>query len=51
MGDVSVGRGATSKIGQVEGDLRVGEAARIEPEDRVIQVTGRVSCDGDGEFH
>src|SRR6266699_3236938 len=51
MGDVSVDRGATAKIGQVEGDLRVGQAARIEPEDKVIHVTGRVSCDGDAEFH
>src|SRR5437763_13605284 len=51
MGDVSVDRGATAKLGRVEGDLRVGEAARIEPEDKVIQVTGRVSCDGDAEFH
>src|SRR6266480_2884383 len=51
MGDVSVDRGATAKIGQVEGDLRVGQAARIEPEDKVVHVTGRVSCDGDAEFH
>src|SRR5260370_33534695 len=51
MGDVSVARGATSKVGQVDGDLRVGQEARIEPEDKVIQVTGRVSCDGDAEFH
>src|SRR6266705_2782310 len=51
MGDVSVDRGATAKLGQVEGDLRVGQAARIEPEDKVIHVTGRVSCDGDAEFH
>src|SRR5438132_1261464 len=51
MGDVSVDRGATAKLGHVEGDLRVGEAARIEPEDKVIQVTGRVSCGGDAEFH
>src|SRR5437660_11936379 len=51
MGDVSVDRGATAKIGQVEGDLRVGQAARIEPEDKVIHVTGRASCDGDAEFH
>ena len=50
MGDVSVARGAIAKLGQVEGDLRVGEAARIEPEDNVIQVTGRVTCDGDAEF-
>ncbi len=40
MGDVSVARGATSKFGQVDGDLRVGQEARIEPEDKVIQVTG-----------
>src|SRR5947199_117682 len=51
MGDVSVDGGATAKLGQVEGDLRVGQAARIEPEDKVIHVTGRVSCDGDAEFH
>src|SRR5260370_41912818 len=51
MGDVSLARGATSKLGHVEGDLRVGQEARIEPEDKVIQVTGRVSCDGDAEFH
>src|SRR5207249_9156408 len=51
MGDVSVDRGATAKLGQVEGELRVGQAARIEPEDKVICVTGRVSCDGDAEFH
>src|SRR6266702_2116853 len=51
MGDVSVDRGATAKLGQVEGDLRVGQGARIEPEDKVIHVTGRVSCDGDAEFH
>src|SRR6266487_3944458 len=51
MGDVSVDRGATAKLGKVEGDLRVGQAARIEPEDKVIHVTGRVSCDGDAEFH
>jgi len=51
MGDVSVDRGATAKLGSVEGNLRVGEAARIDPEDKVIQVTGRVSCDGDAEFH
>src|SRR3989442_12896021 len=50
MGDVSVDRGATAKVGQVEGELRVGHAARIEPEDKMIQVTGRVSCDGDAEF-
>ena len=51
MGDVSVDRGATAKLGHVEGDLRVGQEARIEPEDKVIQVTGRISCDGDAEFH
>src|SRR5712691_10037136 len=51
MGDVSVARGATSKLGKVDGDLRVGQEARIEPKDKVIQVTGRVSCDGDAEFH
>src|SRR6266699_2308153 len=51
MGDVSVDSGATAKLGIVEGNLRVGEAARIDPEDKVIQVTGRVSCDGDAEFH
>src|SRR2546430_8714993 len=51
MGDVSVNSGATAKLGHVEGDLRVGQAARIESEDKVIQVTGRVSCDGDAEFH
>jgi len=51
MGDVSVARGATSKLGQIEGDLRVGHAATIESEDKLIQVTGRVSCDGDAEFH
>src|SRR5437879_13115743 len=51
MGDVSVDRGGTAKLGQVEGDLRVGQAARIEAEDKVIHVTGRVSCDGDAEFH
>src|SRR5260370_24175153 len=50
MGDVSVARGATSKRGQVDGDLRVGQEGRIEPEDKIIQVTGRVSCDGDAEF-
>src|SRR5260370_31564195 len=50
MGDVSVARVATSKLGQVDGDLRVGKEARIEPEDKIIQVTGRVSCDGDAEF-
>jgi len=50
MGDVSVARGATSKLGQVDGDLKVGQEARIESEDKVIQVTGRVSCDGDAEF-
>src|SRR5260370_16639686 len=50
MGDVSAARGATSKLGQVDGDLRVGQEARIEPEDKIIQVTGRVSCDGDAEF-
>ncbi len=51
MGDVSVDSGATAKLGTVEGNLRVGEAARIDPEDKIIQVTGRVSCDGDAEFH
>src|SRR2546428_425506 len=51
MGDVSVSNGATAKLGHVEGDLKIGQAARIEPEDKVIQVTGRVSCDGDAEFH
>ena len=51
MGDVSVARGATTKLGQVDGDLRVGQEARIEPEHKVIHVTGRVSCDGDAEFH
>ncbi|HVH14881.1 MAG TPA: hypothetical protein VNA15_04080 [Candidatus Angelobacter sp.] len=51
MGDVSVSKGATAKLGRVEGDLRVGQAAKIEPEDKVVQVTGRVSCDGDADFH
>jgi len=51
MGDVSVDKGATAKLGEVEGDLRVGHAARIESEDKAVQVTGRVSCDGDAEFH
>src|SRR5256884_3832805 len=51
MGDVSVSNATTAKLGHVEGDLRVGQAARIESEDKVIQVTGRVSCDGDAEFH
>src|SRR2546430_14665975 len=51
MGDVSVSNAATAKLGHVEGDLSVGQAARIESEDKVIQVTGRVSCDGDAEFH
>src|SRR5438132_665020 len=50
MGNVSVSNGATAKLGHVEGDLKVGHAARIEPEDKVIQVTGRVFCDGDAEF-
>ena len=50
MGNVSVSNGTTAKLGHVEGDLKVGHAARIEPEDKVIQVTGRVFCDGDAEF-
>src|SRR2546428_8293117 len=50
MGNVSVSNGATAKLGHVGGDLKVGHAARIEPEDKVIQVTGRVFCDGDAEF-
>src|SRR5256885_4694036 len=50
MGDVSVPKGATAKLGQVEGDLRVGQAARIEPEDKVVHVAGRVICEGDAEF-
>src|SRR5207245_10356476 len=50
MGNVSVSNGATAKLGHVEGDLKIGHAARIEPEDKVIQVTGRVFCDGDAEF-
>src|SRR5437660_11919370 len=51
MGDVSVDRGATAKLGHVEGDLKLGQAARIEPEDKAIQVAGGVSCDGDAESH
>jgi cytoskeletal protein CcmA (bactofilin family) len=51
MGDVSVSKDATAKLGHVEGDLRVAQAARIEPEDKVIQVAGRVICEGDAEFH
>src|SRR5207302_10809473 len=51
MGDVSVDSGAVAKLGHVEGDLRVDHGARIDPEDKVIQVTGGVSCDGDAEFH
>ena len=50
MGDVSVSRGTTAKLGQVEGDLKIGHAGRIEPEYKTIQVTGRVVCDGDAEF-
>jgi len=50
MGDVSVSKGATAKLGQVEGDLRVGHVARVEPEDKIVHVTGRVFCDGDAEF-
>src|SRR5256712_9389362 len=51
MGDVSVSNAGTAKLGHVEGDLKVGQGARIESEDKVIQVTGRVYCDGDAEFH
>src|SRR5438132_770731 len=50
MGNVSVSNGATAKLGNGGGDIKVGHAARIEPEDKVIQVTGRVFCDGDAEF-
>src|SRR6266571_3315146 len=50
MGDVSVPKGATTKVGRVEGDLRVGHGARIEREGEGIEVTGRVICEGEAEF-
>src|SRR5438094_9466326 len=50
MGDISIPKGATAKLGRVEGDLRVGQGARAESEGAIIEVTGRVICEGEAEF-
>ncbi|HEX9197236.1 MAG TPA: hypothetical protein VF906_05520, partial [Candidatus Bathyarchaeia archaeon] len=50
MGDVSVPKGATAKLGRVEGDLRVGQGARADSDGAVIEVSGRVICEGEAEF-
>src|SRR5437773_10267322 len=50
MGDISIPKGATAKLGRVEGDLRVGKGARAEAEGAIIEVTGRVICEGEAEF-
>src|SRR5205809_366102 len=50
MGDISILKGATAKLGRVEGDLRIGQGARAESEGAVIEVTGRVICEGEAEF-
>ena len=48
--DVSVPKGGTLRLGQVNGDLRVGQHGRVEAESGLIQVSGRVLCQGDAEF-
>src|SRR5213592_1179929 len=50
MGDISILKGATAKLGRVEGDLRIGQGERAESEGAVIEVTGRVICEGEAEF-
>src|SRR5215472_4659243 len=50
MTDVSVPKGTTVKLGQVEGDLKVGEHARIEAETAAVNISGRVVCMGDADF-
>src|SRR5689334_5955648 len=50
MTDVSIPKEATMKLGQVQGDLRVGQHARVEAEADTINVSGRVLCEGNADF-
>ncbi|HEY4657267.1 MAG TPA: polymer-forming cytoskeletal protein, partial [Candidatus Bathyarchaeia archaeon] len=52
MGDTTVPRGATMKIGRVDGNLELHEGVQVEPEaSSPIEVSGEVRCHGSAEFH
>src|SRR5213594_1131364 len=51
MTDTTVSRGATVKIGKVDGSLFLGQDARVQAESTSpIQVSGDVVCEGDAHF-
>ncbi len=51
MGDVTVPRGATNRLGRVDGDLELQGGSRVEPEgSSPIEIAGEVRCRGDAEF-
>src|SRR6266571_3148580 len=51
MTDTTVPRGATVKIGKVDGNLFLSEGARVQAEGTApTQVSGDVVCEGDAYF-
>src|SRR6266705_1659809 len=51
MTDVTVPRASTLKVGKVDGNLRLGEGARVQPEgSNPTEVSGEVTCEGDASF-
>ena len=52
MSNYQVRRGASAKLGKIEGDLKVGNGAKIEPiQGRTIIVTGEANFDGAAELN
>ena len=51
MTDLNVPRASTVKVGRVDGNLRLGDGARVQPEASApIEVSGEVWCEGDARF-